>query len=358
MNNDKFGIGVIGCGGIANSVHLPSLAKASGAYISALCDIDSIKLKKTAEKYGVPESSCFTNYEDLISCQEVDAVDICTPNNLHCPMAAKALFAKKPFCIEKPMGISAQEAKALKTAADKSGLPSMICFSYRFYPAVRYAKSLIDKGHLGNINTIYAQYLKSSAFIPGRRLDWRFEESKARYGVSGDLAVHILDIVRFLAGDITGVFAKTGIAVKKRMELGRDVLRNVTTDDYCNFLAEVEGGISATFGISRCAYGNKNHIVVDIYGDKGALRFDLNHSDQIQVYVPDNTGVNEDMKTITVPDEYKSDQMQTFVDILHKKQPLYAPTLDEGLNCQYILDALLASSEQCRWIDINNSRGN
>lgn len=345
-------VGVIGCGGIANSVHLPQLDKATGAIITALCDTNEKALEKTGDLYHVPEANRFSDYHDLINSKDVDAVDICTPNNSHCPIAHAAIRAQKPFCVEKPVGITYKEARDLEQAAEHAGIPAMVCFSYRFRPAVRYAWKLMQEGKIGNIVHVYAQYLKASAFMSGRRLDWRFTKEAARYGVSGDLAVHIIDMIQFLVSDFKGVFSQTGIVIKKRQLLDSDEWGPVETDDYCNFLAELDGDIPANFGISRSAIGNKNRICVDLYGDRGALRFDLTRTNEIQVCFDDGSGADQKMETITLPDTDDPNQMQTFINRINGETSPFFPTLADGAKSQKILDALLSSSENQKWMDL------
>lgn len=350
-----FGIGVVGCGGIANGVHLKQLKDVHGARIAALCDTNPEHLKSTAEQYGIDAAHCFADYRDLIACPDVDAVEVCTPNNVHCEIAEAALRAGKPVNVEKPVGLCAGQAEALRAVAAETGVPAMVCFSYRFMPAVRYARALIRQGKLGRIVSVYAQYLKSSAYMPGRRLDWRFDEKIARYGVSGDLAVHVIDMVQLLTGPVQSVCAQTGITVPARKRLDSEEIAPVTTDDYCHFLADLEGGVPAVFTVTRSAMGNQNHIIVDVYGEKGAFRFDLNHSDKIQVFYFDGEHTapqSGDMETIDVPAEYFVQQEQTFVDLLHGRAPEMTPDLDDGVTSQRVLDALLTSAAARRWVDI------
>ena len=350
-----FGIGVIGCGGIANGGHLPQLAKVKGGRIAALCDINPEALKTTAEKYHIDEAHCFTDYHDLLACPEVDAVEVCTPNNVHCSIAADALRAGKPVNVEKPVGLCSAEAESLRAVAAETGLPAMVCFSYRFMPAVRYARALIRDGKLGRIVSVYAQYLKSSAYMPGRRLDWRFDEKIARYGVSGDLAVHVIDMVQLLTGPVKSVCAQTGITVPERKKLDSEEIAPVTTDDYCHFLAELSGGVPAVFTVTRSALGNQNHILIDVYGEKGAFRFDLNHNDQIQVFLFDGKHTapeSGEMETRKVPEEYFVTQEQTFIDLLHGNPPDMTPNLDDGVASQRVLDALLTSAAEHRWANL------
>ena len=129
-------IGLIGCGGISER-HLPELASAHGAGIWALCDIDTEKLNRAGDRYNIPPERRYTDYRQLIDNGEVDAVDICTPNYLHVPMAGYAAERGKHFCCEKQLGINTDETIRLKQLAEKNKVKSMVCFSYRFLPAVR-----------------------------------------------------------------------------------------------------------------------------------------------------------------------------------------------------------------------------
>lgn len=195
-----------------------------------------------------------------ITCDDVDAVEICTPNYLHVPMVIDAVKAGKPINVEKPLSINLSEAKKLEDALKNNTVPNMMCFSYRFKPAVRYAKEILNRKLLGDILSVNVEYLKSSAFMEGRRLDWRFVKEYAGTGVLGDLGVHLIDMAQFLLGDMTRVCAEAGIIVKQRKKLDSDELGNVETDDYCNFMADFECGAHGMFTITRCAIGHKNTI--------------------------------------------------------------------------------------------------
>ncbi len=342
-------IGLIGCGGIAQH-HVNLYSQSKGGTVAAVCDSNPAAMHSTGDKCSVPASARFADYRAMIDSGLCDAVDICTPNALHVPMAAYALEAGLPVCVEKPLGVHYDECVALEKLAGEKHLPVMICFSYRFRGAVRYARELVEQGMVGDIVNIYASYLKSSAYMPGRRLDWRFDRDIARYGVSGDLGVHILDLTTFLAGNITGVFAQMGTAVAERKKLDSEEFAPVTTDDWCHFLADFEGGTSATFSITRAAYGNENHIMVDIYGKKGALRFDLNNDSRIEIY-REGMDINK-TEVVEVPASYRANQQQCFIDLVNGKPDKYTPTLTDGVRMQKVLDALMDSAESRSWVDI------
>jgi len=345
-------IGIIGCGGIANGKHIPELLKVNGCKITALCDIDKSALNKTAERLGIDEKHRFTDYKALIDSGDTDAVEICTPNYLHVPIAEYAVSKGLPVNIEKPLALDADEAEKLGRLMAEKSVEGMMCFSYRFFPAVRYAKYILDKGLIGKVVSVNVEYLKSSAFWEGRRLDWRFVKKYAGTGVLGDLGVHLIDMAQLLVGDIKSVSAMAGTIVKQRLKLEKDELADVETDDYCSFMARIGDGTCGNFFITRCALGHVNTIKFDVFGDKGMISFNLNTPDVIYV---NKDLVNCDkgkLECITVPDEFKIMQEQMFVDMVNKKECKYLPTVEDGLKTQKVLDALLMSSENGSWAEI------
>jgi len=195
-------VGIIGTGGIANGKHIKELLECLDAKIVALCDVDPAALERTAARAGVPAEKCYKDYRDLIADPEVDAVEICTPNDLHAEMAKAVLAAGKFLNLEKPVTMNYEQALEVLAEEKKSAAFGMACFSYRFMPAVRYAKHLVDQKKLGNIVGLNVAYLKSSAFWQGRALEWRFEKEKAGSGVLSDLGSHLIDLAQLLAGDI------------------------------------------------------------------------------------------------------------------------------------------------------------
>ena len=346
------GIGIIGVGGIADNVHIPGINEAEGGQLVAICDTDKKRLNEIGDKYNIPQNRRFENYLDLIACSEVDAVEVCTPNYLHVPMAQAAAKAGKPINVEKPLSTNLTEAKKLGDTLLENSVPNMMCFSYRFKPAVRYAKEILNRGLLGDILSVNVEYLKSSAFWADRRLDWRFIKEYAGTGVLGDLGVHLIDMAQFLVGDMTRVCAEAGIVVKQRKRLDSDELGNVETDDYCNFMADFDCGAHGMFTITRCAIGHDNTIKYDIFGTKGVLSFNLNNPDELSLCIGEIDVESYGMHTVSVPNKYKITQEQMFIDMASGKPCRYLPTVKDGIGCQKILDSLLESSENNCWISL------
>ena len=346
---DKVKVGIIGLGGISRK-HINELVKINECEITAICDINREALNKVRDRLKLDDEHCFTNYKDLIDSSMVEVVEICTPNYLHIPMATYAVKAGKPINIEKPLSVNLANAIPLKKLLEEKPIANMMCFSYRFYPAVRFAKWILQKNMIGNIISVNVEYLKSSAFIEKRRLDWRFVKKYAGSGVIGDLGVHLIDMAEFLCGKIHNVTAVSGIVVKKRKRLESEEYANVETEDYCNFLAEIGDGATASFVISRCAIGNQNTVKYDIFGTEGVISFNLNNPDSLFVCIGEVDKKANGLHLINVPDEFKITQEQTFVDMVTGKECAYLPTVKDGLRAQKILDALLESAEKKCWV--------
>ena len=345
-------IGIVGVGAVANGRHITELLKVADCQITAICDIDPQALQKTGERLNLPEKRRFTDYKALIDCQDVDAVEICTPNYLHIPIAEYAAKAGKPINVEKPLGMSAEECERLESIVKNHSITNMVCFSYRFMPAVRYAKTIIDKGLLGDIVSINVEYKKSSAFQEGRLLSWRFIKEYAGTGVLGDLGVHLIDMAQLLIGDFKMVSGTSGIVVKQRPKVKNGELYPVETDDYCNFIATLQdrkkgNDVGATFSITRCAIGHENTIRYEIFGTEGVIAFNLNSPDELAVCVGEiDKFAQGGMHTIKVPQNARRvTQEQAFVDAVSGKLCDHFPSISDGVKCQKVLDALARSAE-------------
>ena len=349
----KVKIGIIGVGGIANK-HIAELLNCEDAEIVAICDINPAAIEAKNAKLHLPAEKCYSDYKELIADPDVEAVEICTPNHLHAEMAIAALEAGKPINLEKPIAMSYREALDIVDASKNVARPNMTCFSYRFKPAVRYAKHLVDSGALGEITGLNVAYLKNSALWEGRRLEWRFVKEYAGTGVLGDLGVHLIDMTRYLVGDLKSVCGDTEIVIKERKKLDSDEIGKVETDDYCAFMAKVGDNVHANFTITRCALGNANTIKYDIYGTEGVISFNLNNPDVLNVCVGEIDKECNGIHTVKVPARFARGQEQTFIDVASGKTLTDVPVVADGVDCQRILDAILLSTEQKRWIDVDS----
>jgi predicted dehydrogenase len=354
----RIGIGCIGLGGISKGVHLPGIERSKDLKLVAICDIDPKALKAVQEKYGIDDSHCFTDYNDLINCSDVDAVDISTPNDSHFEIAYATAKAGKPYSLEKPVTLTAEQADILAKITKDKNLKNMVCFSYRFMAAARHAKDLISKGLIGDIYHVNMQYFQAWG-LPDANcpLVWRYIKKRTGSGALGDLGCHALDLVRFVTGkDYVKVVAHAGTFVKERKLPGSDEYGKVDVDDFCNYITEMDNHVSASFQITRFAYGRGNYQRMEIYGSKGAIVYSLdaapNVYDEIEVCIGEAYSRPHLFAKLPTPAMYKSDQMQSFADIINDKGDGMPATIFDGQSIQHVLDSIVESFENGTWVTL------
>ena len=358
MEKKVIRIGSVGLGGIWTGVHEPGIRRSPDLELVAICDIDEETLKAAGEKYGIDEAHRFVDYHDLINCPDVDAVDICTSNDAHFEIGMAAVEAGKPYDIEKPITMTAEEADILANATKEKGIKNMVCFSYRFKAAARYAKDLIAQGKIGKVYNVDMQYFQAWG-LP--RVDcplaWRFIKNRTGSGALGDLGCHALDLVRFVLGkEYTNIVGHTGTYVKERkLEKGEGV-GQVDVDDFCNYMADMEDGISASFQITRFGFGRGNYQRMEIYGSEGAIVYSLDATpgleDEIEVCSGDINADAHVFSKLPITQQYYSDQMQSFADILNGVGDGMPATIFDGQANQHVVDTILESAEAGKWMEI------
>ncbi|MBS3734608.1 MAG: Gfo/Idh/MocA family oxidoreductase [Phycisphaerae bacterium] len=260
------------------------------------CGRSEKALRAFAKRWGWANVS--TDWKQLVASDEIDLVDILTPNHVHAPMAEAALKAGKHVLCEKPLAGTLDDARRMVQAARRANGRTFVCFNYRRCPAVALAHQLVRKGKLGEIRHVRAWYLQDWAdeSVP---LMWRFDKKHAGSGAHGDLNAHIVDMTRFVTGEeiteISGAIAETFIKQRKRMTgaAGGGIAAGatsakktgkVTVDDTVLFLARFSGGAVASFEAARQATGHKNSNGWEINGTKGALRFDFERMNELEYY--------------------------------------------------------------------------
>ncbi len=237
------------------------------------------------------------DYADVLADSDVDVVSICAPNFLHHEIALAAVAAGKPFWIEKPMGVNAQQSREIAEAAAAAGLATATGFNYRHQPAVVHARDLVLGGKLGRITNARIWFIADYASSPEGPFTWRYTRAQAGAGVVGDLLSHGIDLAQFVLGTrITQVTAMTDTFIETRpLPLGigvghaavavSDERRNVENEDYVAALARTESGALVTLESSRVALGPRAEYVVEVYGTEGSVRWSFEHPQHLQVLI-------------------------------------------------------------------------
>ena len=229
---------------------------------------DADAVGAAARRYGFERA--VTDWTDLVADPEIGLFDNSGPNNLHGEPTVAAAEAGKHVICEKPLGRDASESYEIWRRVAAAGVVHMCAFNYRFVPAVRLARQMIEAGELGEIHHFRGRYLQE--WGPTDDEAWRFDKDAAGSGALGDLGAHVIDLARYLVGEIVTVSAVTAT-----FKPGRSV------DDAFEAAAEFEGGAIGTIEATRFAAGRKNAFSWEINGSKGSLAFDLEDLNVLQV---------------------------------------------------------------------------
>ena len=334
------------------------------------------KARDFATRWGW--ESVETDWRRLIEREDIDAIDIASPNNTHHEIALAAAAAGKMILCEKPLAMNGAEAREMADAVERAGVANMVWFNYRRVPAIALARQVITEGRIGRPFHYRAQYLQDWTINPDLPLGgptlWRLDGDVAGAGVTGDLISHSVDTALWLNGPITSVTAMTEIFIKERPVQGEPGARKaVTIDDACQFLCRFANGSLGMFESTRYARGRKNYNTLELNGEKASLYFDLEDPHRLQFYDhgdPDHlTGwrnvhvsgfEHPYMKHWWVPgttigyEHTFTNALSDFLQGLETDQAAQ-PTFREGLQTQLALDAILASAKSGAWVDVETA---
>ena len=342
--------------------------------LKAACARDASKIKPFADQWGY--ESVETDWRKLVERKDIDVIDICTPNNLHKEIALAAAAAGKMILCEKPLAMNTAEGKEMVAAVETAKVANMVWYNYRRIPAVTLAKKLIEEGRLGKIFHYRAKFLQDwtikSDLPQGGQGLWRLDVAVAGSGVSGDLLAHCIDTAVWLNGRIDSVCAMTETFVKERMHTLTGKVEKVGIDDACTFMGRFENGSLANFESTRYARGHKALYTFEINGEDASLGWDLHDLHRLQmfdykeegkirgwksIHVTDNGGEHPYMDKWWVPglaigyDCSFTHQVADFIAGLESGTPA-GPTFRDALETQAILDAVLDSAKNEKWVKV------
>ncbi|MCC7084455.1 MAG: Gfo/Idh/MocA family oxidoreductase [Pirellulales bacterium] len=340
--------------------------------LKAVCARDAEKAKAFADTWGY--ESIETDWRKLLARNDIDAVDICTPNYLHKEIAIAAAQAGKMILCEKPLAMNSAEGEEMCQAVEKAGVANTVWYNYRRIPAVTFAKQLIDAGKLGRIFHYRANFLQDwtiSADLPqGGQGLWRLDAAAAGSGVTGDLLEHCIDTAIWLNGGVADVSAMTETFIKERKHNLTGKVESVGIDDACAFLCHFKNSSLGLFESTRYARGHKALYTFEINGEHASIKWDLHDLHRLQWFDHRDEGPLRGWRSIHITDgdhPYMSHwwvpglqigyehsfvhQVADFLEALSNNKPC-SPTFREALETQKICDAVLASAKSGVWTDV------
>jgi len=371
-------IGMIGYGFMGRA-HSNAYAKVNHFFdlpyrpvLKAACARDQGKIKAFADQWGY--ESIETDWRKLIDRKDIDAVDICAPNNLHKEIAVAAAQAGKMILCEKPLAMNGQDGEEMVRAVEKAGVANTVWYNYRRVPAVTLAKQLVDEGRLGRIFHYRAVFLQDwtiSADLPqGGQGLWRLDAAVAGSGVTGDLLAHCFDTAIWLNGKMDSLTAMTETFIKERKHTLTGKIQPVGIDDACAVMARFANGSLGTFESTRYARGHKALYTFEINGEHASIAWDLHDLHRLSYFSHKDESIVRGWRSIHVTDGdqpymkhwwvpglqigYEHSFVHHVADFLQNaaKGLPTAPTFRDALATQYVCDAVLASAKKGAWENV------
>ena len=351
----------------------------AGVNLHTICGRSSKNVEAAREQLGWQKAS--TDWKAVVSDPEIDIVDVCTPNDSHCEIVLEAAKHGKAILCEKPLAMDVSECEKMVAAVKKAKVVNMVCHNYRRIPAIALAKRMIERGDLGDrIYHYRARYAQDWIADPKFPLVWRLQAKIAGSGTHGDIDAHIIDLGRYLVGEIKEVCglmetfiterplleeAGKGLSAKAGKKLGK-----VTVDDTVSWIGRFKNGAVANLEATRFARGRKNHITLEVNGSKGSLAFNFEDMNRLQYFNAEDPEDKRGFRDILVTEAvhpyagawwppghiigYEHTFANTFADfvkaVVDKKS--VQPTFEDGLQNEKVLAAIEQSAKSRSWVKI------
>ncbi|MGI8916204.1 MAG: Gfo/Idh/MocA family protein [Chloroflexota bacterium] len=343
--------------------------------MNTVCGRDRPGVEQAARQLGWQQVA--TDWNEVVRRPDIDLVDIVTPGDSHADIAIAAAQAGKHVFCEKPLANTVAEAERMLEAVQKAGVRHMVAFNYRRVPAIAYARQLIDEGRIGRIYHFRARYLQDWIMDPNFPLVWRLDKNAAGSGPMGDLGAHIIDLARYLVGELDEVTGMAETFIKERPVLessdaglgasGGARKGQVTVEDAAAFVTRFTNGAMGTFEVSRFAGGNRNANTFEINGSKGSIRFNLERLNELEFLDLSQPSTEQGFRDLMITDgahPYMSawwpaghiigwehtftHEVRDLMEAIAGKTAVH-PDFVDGLRVQQVLDAVERAAASKRW---------
>ncbi|AFD27357.1 Gfo/Idh/MocA family protein [Deinococcus gobiensis] len=336
-----------------------------------------------AARFGFQHST--GDWRRVIDDPNIHVVDIATPNNSHAEIAIAAAQAGKHILCEKPLAPTVAEAKAMYEAVKAAGVVNMVAFNYRRTPAVALARKYIEEGRIGKVLSFRGTYLQDWSADPSGPLSWRFQKKIAGSGALGDIGTHVVDLARYLVGEISAVNAMMHTYIHERplQSGGADKLGAsdktaggprgaVDVDDEVMTLLRFENGAVGSLEATRNAWGRNNYITFEIHGTEGTIHFNYERRDELRVFFNSDPSDARGLRTVytgpahpygeglwPIPalgigyGETKIIEAYDLFTAITTGRPV-RPDFEDGYRTELIADAIVRSAQERREVDVES----
>jgi predicted dehydrogenase len=358
-------VGVVG-GGFGRT-HLLAYRRTPGVEVTAFCQRTKAKAEQIARDFGIPH--VFTDYREMLAHGDLDAVSLTTPTNVHLHMAYEAFSRGVSVLCEKPLAMNKEEAAAMLKRAEEAHVIHMTSFNFRFIPAFYRMKELMQQGYIGSrVLHVEASWFTERRADPNLPFGWRDQKEVVGFGAMGDVGVHLVDLVGWLAGEFKRVCSQQAIFTKERPLADGSGKREVTVEDCALFIGELTAGGLVSFVANAAARGSA-YQEIRIFGNDGMLRAAVDRA-KPDWMIGELWGAQGDGDTQPMPiperlteDLNPSDSKPAAREVIFAnltrllaqairtgKQP--SPSFRDGLEAQKVLDAVEKSAQAGRWVPV------
>jgi predicted dehydrogenase len=382
------GVGVVGMGWMG-TVHSRAYLQAADRFhdggfraklIICADDVEE-RARESHRRFGFERYT--TRWQDVMADPRVEAVNIATPTHLHLPLVQAAAAAGKHIFCEKPVGRNPQETAEIEHLAHQAGILTFVGYNYRWAPLVQYARQLIGEGKLGRLTHFRGRFFAGYASNPDAVLSWRFQRELSGSGVLGDLMSHVIDMGLMLAGPMKRLVSNLETFIRRRplstpgagthFSVGTGGPQgDVTNEDYAGVLVQFANGVQGTLEACRVIQGHKCQFAFEIEGTGGALSWDFERMNELQVFSPDGSGMhNGNARIVSGPEhgfhasfnpgagvslgyeDLKTIEAQQFLkSIADRRQG--EPGLSEALRVAEVLAAIELSCQAGSWREVTS----
>lgn len=351
-------VGVIGTGAFADACHIPGLQSDPHTQVVAVCGRNADRARALANRFGIAD--VHTDYRELCSRADLDAVTIVTPNACHASQAITALNAAKHVLCEKPLAMTVAEARSMVAAAEASGKVHQVAFTFRYLCGLQELRRRIRRGDLGDPYYLRVQYDSWDGLRPDCVVGWRERSEEAGGGLLYDVGSHLFDIARFVLGPIESTTGFVHHLPRRGMDSRTGLPIDIETDDVAAAWFRHENGVRGQWWVSRVSPAAAPNGLLEVIGPDGALRASLSRGSRDFLEI--STPRQPEWQRVTLPGPASdgsphalSAMMRSFVEACRrgKLDGDLDASFHEGLAAQQGLAAVLLAQDGPRWVRLD-----
>jgi predicted dehydrogenase len=338
--------------------------------LSSICSGTYENALKAKEDFGFDKA--VRDADEIFNDPSIDIVNICTPNHLHYEQLKMAIENKKHIYCDKPLTVTADEAREIAESAGKRGIVAQVAFNYRFLPPMLRAKQLIEEGKIGKPLSFRAEYLHSGSLDPDKAPGWK-QLAKFGGGVIVDLGSHVIDLMYYLLGEYKSLTADSTILYPNRKDKSGNTI-TIDAEDSFMMMVKMKNGSKGIIEASKIATGTDDELRFEIHGDKGALKFNLMQPNYLEYFSSDDSdmpyGGDRGFKSITCVQRYEQPgggfpspknsigwlrghvhSLYKFTESVYSGKPA-SPDFYEGAYIQQVMDKVVQSINLSSWVEV------